>query len=195
MNNNDILIRLRYALDIKDKDMIEIFRLGEIEISQEELDKLLTKSLDIYHFDRHREDGSLIEEETIQDNNHADEDNAPKEEAMECTNPMLESFLNGFIIFKRGRQEQKPGQKPKQRLTLKAGKSSNNVMLKKLKIALNMTSEDMLNIFEKAGVSVSKSELSAFFRKEGHKHYRSCLDKYARSFLNGLTVVYRKEKK
>ncbi len=38
-------------------------------------------------------------------------------------------------------------------------------MLKKLKIALNMTSEDMLNIFEKAGVSVSKSELSAFFRK------------------------------
>jgi uncharacterized protein YehS (DUF1456 family) len=191
MNNNDILIRLRYALDIKDVDMIEIFKLGEVQVSKEELDKILTKPMDIYNFDTHREDGSVIEE--IEEAHKADEENEEDEEHMECTNHMLESFLNGFIIFKRGRQEPKPGQKPKQILTLKAGKSSNNVMLKKLKIALNLTSDDMLDIFEKAGVSVSKSELSAFFRKEGHKHYRSCLDKYARSFLKGLTVAYRKE--
>ncbi len=196
MNNNDILIRLRYALDIKDKDMIEIFRLGEIDLSKEELEKILTKPLDIYHFDRHREDGSLIEDKVPQVQECVEgAENEEKEEGMECTNLMLESFLNGFIIFKRGRQEPKAGQGPKQILTLKAGKSSNNVMLKKLKIALNLTSEDMLDIFNKVGVQVSKSELSAFFRKEGHKHYRSCLDKYARSFLNGLTVVYRGEGK
>ena len=189
MNNNDILIRLRYALDIKDSDMIEIFKLGEVEVSKEELHKILTKSMDIYNFDTHREDGSVIEEPEEKDNREE-----KNEEHIECTNHMLESFLNGFIIFKRGRQEPKPGQKQKTILTLKAGKSSNNVMLKKLKIALNLTSDDMLDIFEKAGVNVSKSELSAFFRKEGHKHYRSCLDKYARSFLNGLTVVYRKDK-
>ncbi len=62
MNNNDILIRLRYALDIKDTDMIEIFRLGDVEVSKEELDKILTKPMDIYNFDTHREDGSVIEE-------------------------------------------------------------------------------------------------------------------------------------
>jgi uncharacterized protein YehS (DUF1456 family) len=195
MNNNDILIRLRYALDIKNTDMIEIFRLGEVEVSKEDLEKILTKSMDIYNFDTHREDGSVIEEvEASNNDDDAYEDIEKNEQHIECTNHMLESFLNGFIIFKRGKKESKPGEKPRQILTLKAGKSSNNVMLKKLKIALNLTSDDMLDIFDKAGVSVSKSELSAFFRKEGHKHYRSCLDKYARSFLNGLTVVYRKEK-
>ena len=44
MNNNDILIRLRYALDIKDTDMVEIFKLGGIEVTKEEVPKMLTKS-------------------------------------------------------------------------------------------------------------------------------------------------------
>ena len=37
MNNNDILIRLRYALDIKDTVMVEIFKLGGVEVTQEEV--------------------------------------------------------------------------------------------------------------------------------------------------------------
>ncbi len=39
MNNNDILIRLRYALDIKNTDMVEIFKLGGIEVTKEEVSK------------------------------------------------------------------------------------------------------------------------------------------------------------
>ena len=46
MDNNDILIRLRYALDIKDTDMVEIFKLGGIELTKEEVLKMLTKSND-----------------------------------------------------------------------------------------------------------------------------------------------------
>ena len=34
MDNNDILIRLRYALDIKNSDMVEIFKLGGIELQK-----------------------------------------------------------------------------------------------------------------------------------------------------------------
>lgn len=68
----------------------------------------------------------------------------------------------------------------------------NNIMLKKLKIALSLNSEDMLDIFQEAGINVTKGELSALFRKEGHKHYKECGDKYARNFLKGLALKYRK---
>ena len=174
MNNNDILIRLRYALDIKDIDMVEIFKLGGIEVTKEEVLEMLTKSRDNGRNEADK-DGS------------GDENEANKK----CNNAMLESFLNGLIIFRRGKQEPKPGQPEKPALSIKDTVNVNNVMLKKLKIALALTSEDMLNIFEKAGVNITKGELSAIFRKEGHKNYKECGDKYARNFLKGLALKYR----
>ena len=104
---------------------------------------------------------------------------------------MLESFLNGFIIFKRGKQDPKPGQPETPALSLKNNESVNNILLKKLKIALALTSEDMLDILEEAGVIITKGELSAVLRKEGHKNYKECGDKYARNFLKGLAIKYR----
>ena len=92
MDNNDILIRLRYALDIKNTDMVEIFKLGGIEVTKEEVLKILTKSNDSYN------------------NEVTDNDIDENEENIKCNNSMLESFLNGFIIFKRGKQDPKPGQ-------------------------------------------------------------------------------------
>ena len=172
MDNNDILIRLRYALDIQDAHMIEIFKIGGVEISKEELRKLLIKSKERYY-----------EEVANQDE---------IEENIKCTNNVLESFLNGFIIFKRGKQDPKPGQPERPVLSKKSNEHVNNIMLKKLKIALSLTSEDMLAIFEEAGVNVTKGELGALFRKEGHKHYKECGDKYARNFLKGLAIKYRK---
>lgn len=172
MENNDILVRLRYALDIKNTDMVEIFKLGGIEVSKDEVLKILTKSKDSYN------------DEVDYDDITEDEDN------IKCTNSMLESFLNGFITFKRGKQEPKPGQ-PDTPTPSRSKESVNNILLKKLKIALALTSEDMLDIFEKAGITVTKGELSAILRKEGHKNYKQCLDKYARNFLKGLAIVYR----
>ena len=49
----------------------------------------------------------------------------------------------------------------------------------------------MLQIFKLAGLELSSSELSAVFRKEDHKNYRECGDKYIRNFLKGLTIYYR----
>lgn len=170
MDNNDILIRLRYALDIKDTQMLEIFKLGGVELTAEELRKTLIKTKDAYDYMTSNED---------------DEENIP------CDNQRLESFLNGFIIFKRGKQEAKPGQPEKPLLSMIDSRSINNILLKKLKIALELTSEDMLAILEKAGVIITKGELSAVFRKEGHKHYKVCGDRYARNFLKGLAIKNR----
>ena len=171
MDNNDILIRLRYALDIKNKDMIEIFKLGGMEFTKEEVLLILTKSKDDYY-----------------DEVDYDDDTAENEGNIKCDNVMLESFLNGFIIFKRGKQDPKPGQPERPAIS---NEKVNNLVLKKLKIALELTSEDMLEILESAGVTVTKGELSALLRKEGHKNYKECGDRYARNFLKGLAIKYR----
>ena len=66
---------------------------------------------------------------------------------------MLESFLNGLIIFKRGKQDPKPGQPERPVMSIKNHGSVNNVLLKKVKIALALTSEDIIDILEEAGVT------------------------------------------
>lgn len=174
MDNNDILIRLRYALDIKDKDMVEIFKLGGTEVTEEIVKKLLIKSKETYRYNNEVHDHDEIED---------------KEENIKCKNSMLESFLNGLIIFKRGKQEAKPGEP--ERPALKNNENPNNILLKKLKIALSLTSEDIMEILAETGVSVTKGELSALLRKAGHKNYKECGDKYARNFLKGLAIKLR----
>lgn len=171
MNNNDILVRLRYALDLKNTEMVEIFKLGGYEVTLEEVQKMLIKSKD-----SDQNEGAIDEEE---------------EKYIKCNHFMIESFLNGLIIFKRGKQESKPGQPERPEMSLKDNGSVNNVLLKKVKIALALTSEDMLDILKEAGVTVTKGELGALLRKEGHKKYIECGDKYARNFLKGLALKYR----
>ena len=174
MDNNDILIRLRYAMDIKDKEMVKIFKLGGLEVTIEEVRKMLikSKSSDYYEVVNHHEIKEM-------------------EENIKCENSTLDSFLNGFIIFKRGKKDTKPVQTERSVLSINNSENLNNILLKKLKIALFLTSGDMLDIFKAAGVMVTKGELSALFRKEGHKHYKACGDKYARKFLKGLAVKNR----
>jgi len=60
----------------------------------------------------------------------------------------------------------------------------------KLKIALNLKAEDVLEIMGLAGFCLSKHELSAFFRKPDHKHYRDCKDQVLRTFLKGMQLKY-----
>lgn len=169
MDNNDILIRLRYALDIKNNDMVEIFKLGGIQLSKDDVQKVLTKTPERDE----GEDGSIFE-------------NSGSEDYIPVDNVMLESFLNGFIIHKRGRQEGQSGTPP---LT---NEPANNLLLKKVKIALQLTSDDMLDILKLAGVTVTKSEMGGILRKQGHKNYSVCGDRYARNFLKGLAIKYRK---
>ena len=64
-------------------------------------------------------------------------------------------------------------------------------MLKKLRIALELTSEDLLDLWKLAGINVSKGELGAFLRKEGHKNYKELGDQLMRNLLKGITLNYR----
>jgi uncharacterized protein YehS (DUF1456 family) len=105
---------------------------------------------------------------------------------VKCGDAVLGYFLDGLILHKRGRKEIKPGETRKSRAQL-----TNNSILKKLRIAMELKEDDMLAILRPAGVDISKHELTALFRKEGHKNYKECGDQFLRKFLKGLSIRYR----
>jgi uncharacterized protein YehS (DUF1456 family) len=105
---------------------------------------------------------------------------------VECGDEVMVAFLDGLIIHRRGRMESRPDQARKPELRL-----SNNVILKKLRIAFELKDEDMHQVLEQAGFGVSKPELNALFRTKGHKNYRACGDQLLRNFLKGLAMRFR----
>ena len=155
MTNNDFLRRLRYALNIKDNIMIQIFKKGNIIVTREDVIDYLKKDID---------DGFK-----------------------KLSNNDLISFLDGLIIQKRGNREDGTPVP-----TIKITKNNlNNILLRKLRIALAFKSYDMIRIFKLGGIEISEGELSALFRREDHKNYKECGDKYVRVFLKGLTEYCR----
>lgn len=109
------------------------------------------------------------------------------EEFKDMTDRELAMFLNGLINDKRGKRE---GVEvvPEKYL-------DNNIILRKLKIAFNLKTEDMMAIFKLANKPIGKHELTAFFRNPKQNQYRECQDQYLRNFLIGLQEKYREEHK
>ena len=155
MTNNDFLRRLRYALNIKDNIMVQIFKKGNIIVTREDVIDYLKKDID--------------------------------EGLKKLSNNDLISFLDGLIIQKRGKKEDGTPV-PKIKITKN---NLNNILLRKLRIALAFKSYDMIRIFKLGGIEISEGELSALFRRENHKNYKECGDKYVRVFLKGLTEYCR----
>ncbi len=95
----------------------------------------------------------------------------------------LAAFLNGLINDLRGKRE---GAQP-----VPEARLSNNVILRKIKIALNLRDEDMIEFFSLANKKIGKHELSAFFRKPEQSQFRNCNDQYLRYFLSGMQHKFR----
>ncbi len=95
----------------------------------------------------------------------------------------LAVFLNGLINDRRGKKD---GEQPKLEKEL-----NNNIIFRKLKIALNLKEEDILAIFSLVGMNISKHEISAFFRSPEQHQYRLCKDQILRNFIQGLQLKYR----
>ena len=104
-------------------------------------------------------------------------------EQQQLLDKQMAVFLNGFINNKRGKRE---GEQPKPEKRL-----NNNIIFRKLKIALNLKDEDILEILMLADFRLSKHELSAFFRKPTQNQFRKCKDQVLRNFIHGLQVRYR----
>ena len=68
---------------------------------------------------------------------------------------------------------------------------TNNDVLKKLRVALKLRDDEIVEILKLVDFKITKSELGAFFRKEDHPNYTECGDQILRNFLNGLVIYYR----
>ena len=108
-----------------------------------------------------------------------------KPDYQELSDNQLAIFLNGLISKKRGKKD---GPQPEAENFL-----NNNMIFRKLKIALDFKDDDIIEAMELAGFPVSKHELSAFFRKSDHKNYRNCQTQILRNFLKGLQLKYRSD--
>jgi len=120
-----------------------------------------------------------VTREEISDWLKKDDDPAFKD----CNDTKMAIFLNGFINKRRGKRE---GAQPKPETRL-----NNNIIFTKLKIALNLKAEEIIEILALAGFHIGKHELSAFFRRPDHKHYRECKDQILRNFLKGVQLKFR----
>jgi uncharacterized protein YehS (DUF1456 family) len=151
MLNSDVLKKVRYILDYNDDKMIQMFKLGGLEVNREKVSNWLKR-----------------------------------EEDEDYKNPQdveFASFLNGLIIEMRGKRE---GEQPAPEKNL-----TNNIVFRKLTIAFNIKSDEILEILALADLRVGKPELTAFFRKVGHKNYRECKAQILRNFLHGLQIKLR----
>ncbi len=104
-------------------------------------------------------------------------------EFLKMTDRELAVFLNGFINFKRGKRD---GQQPEPESRL-----NNNKVFQKLRIALNLKADDILDVLKVGDFHLSQHELSAFFRKPGSSNYRECKDQVLRNFLLGVQLQLR----
>lgn len=161
MNNNDVVIRLRYALSLSNQEIEEMFKLGGVRVSDSDLDRILTR------------------QEKDQSHDAA------------LSNHDLEAFLNGLVIKKRGHRKDKNGQVVPATFDMRNAKLVNNVTIKKIKIAMAYTSDDIQELLKLAGNHISNGELSAILRRPDHRNYREAGDRYVRKLLAGMSKKYR----
>jgi uncharacterized protein YehS (DUF1456 family) len=149
MTNNDLLRRLRYALNKNDLALAQITSKSGRETTEAEVINWL----------------KLEDEEGYVD----------------LPDVLLCRFLDGLIIEKRGPHPSGKVSEPLEVL-------SNNEILKKLRIAFNLKSDEMIAVFKKAEFDVSNAELGSFFRSAGHPKFVKCPEKVLRKFIKGLSV-------
>ncbi|MBS7663414.1 DUF1456 family protein [Pseudomonas lalucatii] len=101
-----------------------------------------------------------------------------------CDDELMAHFLDGLVYFKRGKDDNRPPQPFELPVT-------NNMVMKKLRVAFELKEDDMHAIMQSVDCPVSKPEMSALFRKFGHSNYRPCGDQFLRNFLRGLTLRLR----
>jgi uncharacterized protein YehS (DUF1456 family) len=101
---------------------------------------------------------------------------------------LLARFLDGFVARRRGKREPAPAA---ERTDEPAPDLSNNRILRAIKIGLELRDVDILAIMELAGTPISKTELSALFRREDHRNYQPCGNQFLRNFLKGLALWHR----
>jgi uncharacterized protein YehS (DUF1456 family) len=151
MQINDILFKIKTALHLDTKMLIEAYKLADYEMSEERLRSILK---------RHQDKG--YEEATYEE---------------------LGIFLDGLVLLKRGPSDKVASDDEMVALT-------NNLILKKIRVAMELKEAELLIIFALAEVTLTKRQIGSLFRKEGGKNFKACSDELLMAFLEGLDEFY-----
>ncbi len=151
MQINDILFKIKTALSLDNKSIIEAYALVNYEMSEEHLVNILKK---------HQDKG--YEEATYEE---------------------LGLFLDGLVILKRGPSDKVPTEDDVVEL-------SNNLILKKIRVAMELKEAELVILFALAEVTLTKRQIGSLFRKEGTKNFKACSDELLMAFLDGLDEFY-----
>ncbi|RCH56018.1 DUF1456 domain-containing protein [Mucilaginibacter hurinus] len=68
---------------------------------------------------------------------------------------------------------------------------SNNDIMKKLRVALKFTDDDIIKVLSLVNFRITKTEIGAIFRNDDHPNFKPCGDQILRNFLNGL-IIYKR---
>jgi len=107
--------------------------------------------------------------------------NPSKKGSANATYEELGVFLDGLISYKRG----KSNKEQPQDVIL-----DNNLILKKLRAALNLKEYEIGLIFELADFKIAKSAIKDIFRAPTHPKFKECDNKTLKAFLDGLSEFY-----
>lgn len=113
------------------------------------------------------------------------DDTILEDRKVDATHELTAYFLDGLIYYKRGKSDKHPPRPIRTPVT-------NNMVMKKLRVAFKLRDDDILTILKSTGFRISKSEVNAFFQKENHSNYMKAQDQVLRYFLKGLTDRVRK---
>jgi len=102
---------------------------------------------------------------------------------MLCSYEELGVFLDGLVALKRGPS-------PKKSNNDEAVELTNNLILKKLRIALELKEAETEIIFGLADIELTKQQLASLFRKETHKNFKPCSSELLMAFIEGLDEFY-----
>ena len=98
-----------------------------------------------------------------------------------CPDILMDSFLNGLIYARRGKEESRPALRAERKI-------NNNIILKKLRVAFALKTDDIMAIMTEQKFRISLPEITAMLRAPDHKNYRECGDQFLRNFLRGLVA-------
>ena len=164
MHNNELNRRIRYALRLDDAETVRLVQMGGQWVSLEQAASYRCK------------------------------DDEP--DFIACPDDVLLALLDGLILDRRGPPPEralvpdasKTGSKPARETAATVPAVNNNLVLKQLRIALALRSDDIYNVMVAGGGKVGKTEVGAFFRSPEARNYRRCGDQAVRWFLNGLAA-------
>ncbi|CAA6813404.1 MAG: Unknown protein [uncultured Sulfurovum sp.] len=151
MQTNDILFKLKKALSLENKEIIEAYKLANYEMLEERLESILKRRQD-----------KGFEEATFEE---------------------LGVFLDGLVLLKRGPSDKVANDDEVVEL-------SNNLILKKIRVAMELKEAELLIVFALAEVTLTKRQIGSLFRKEGAKNFKACSDELLMVFLEGLDEFY-----